>query len=426
MAAFGVGWALAYDVGIRIYIAEVVAVSGLLFVGWWSTLKRYPMARQVLGCFALWALAIVVADVYNQTSFFALARNLATPLLGSASLLFCLGVLSRNPMALLTFLAATVVGKGVLGEAAYGDAFADLSLSLESVRQDSNFFKVRIDPFLTPAILLLGCLAARRSYFFAACLFALAAVGYFVVDARSIGLVFFLSALCLLAVHAGIRPKLGQILGAGAVAAVLGYGAFVGYVNYTLTNSPNGHNAKQLSRMTNPYNPLELLVQGRSEWLVMTDVIAERPIFGWGSWAVDEGHRFAYLRTERTKTFDYGSIEQAEGWGYIPAHSVVGSAWIWSGFLGAAAMVWLLRNVILMAMRLNYVRSMLLPAVVFWTALLLWHYFFSPPQSVRLFFPFALAGLILLTNGFAGGVRSRLSQSLRDRKDGYSTPVFRQ
>lgn len=404
MALFGAGWALTYDIGVRLYLAEVVALLGLLVFGWRSPLDNYPMARKVIGAFSLWALAIVISDIYNETQFFDTVRNLATPLVGAASLLFCIGVLSRNPMALLSFLAATVVAKGVLGESGYGEAFADQAISWGGIQQNTNFFKVRIEPFLTPAALIAGCWAARKSLLFAAGVFGIFAIGYFIVDARASGFAFFMSALALAAIHARIRPRFSRLLVASVIVASISYVSFLGYVNYTLTYNPNGHNGIQLARTNNPFNPLELMLQGRPEWYVMTSAIAERPVFGWGSWAIDPNLRFTYLEAERSGIFNYGAIGRRSGVHHIPAHSVVGSAWMWSGLLGLVAMVWLLRSLIVMAMQLRVVQSILLPVVVFWSVLIFWHYFFSPPQSVRLSFPIALASLIVLSGSVPRGM----------------------
>lgn len=397
MALFGVGWAIAFHAGVRLYGAELVTLVGLIIVPWWATLRRYPMAGQVLGAYALSVVAIAIADTVNGTALFDTARNIATPILGGLTLLVVLASVSRNPKALLTFLAATVLAKAALGEAAYGDRFGDVAVSLGSLAQDTNFFKVRIDPFLTPAVLLAACLVARHSLLRAALILGIACVGYLAVDARSTGFILFLSAVVLTAIHFRFKPKLGQLVAAGGVTLFVAYGAYVSYVKYTLTFNPDGHNGQQIVRMANPYNPIELVLRGRSDWLVMGSAIAERPIFGWGSWAIDTEHRFSYLRADRIGSSDYGRIGSAQAWGYIPAHSLVGSAWLWSGIIGFLAMVWLLRIVFAMAIQLPRAESRFLPVVIFYTLMLSWHFLFSPPQTIRLFFPVALAGLIVVT-----------------------------
>lgn len=396
MGVYGFSWALTFDVGVRLYAAEIVAILGLLSVSWFPMLKLYPVVRTFIGIFALWAVATIASDIINQTDLFDSLRTVATPVLALVSLLFCLAVMSRNPLSLLTFLASIAFAKGLLGEPAYGDTFGELALSIDSINRDTNFFKVRISPFLTPLILLVGCLVGRKSLLFASGLFIVTAVGYFSIDARSNGLMFFCSAIILTAIHTRFRPTLGKSILFAFIGSILASGAYVVYIDFVLTNNPSGQTGKQIAYLTNPYNPFALLLQGRSEWLVMVDAIIQRPFFGWGSWAADPGYYFSYLRADRTGAFDYENIARNGGGLHIPAHSVIGAAWMWSGLLGFITMIWLLRNVVILALKLSYVRSVLLPAAVFLLMQFVWDFFFSPPQSMRLFSHISIASLIML------------------------------
>jgi len=397
MALFGAGWAVSFDFGVRVYGAEIIAAIGLVVIRWRPVLTGYPMARRVLGAYGLWILAIGISDAVNGTALFDFARNMATPLIGGATLVFALAALSRKPSALLTFLAATTIAKAILGDATYGDVFADEAYSLASIEADTNFFKVRIDPFLTPALLLGSWWLGRRSLMFAAVLLLAASIGYFILDDRAIGLIFFLSALVLAGVRLGFRPRLGHVAFAGLVAMLVGYGAYAAYTSYTLNSNPYGHNGKQMQRMENPYNPFELLLQGRSEWLFIPSAIAERPFFGWGSWAEDTDHRFTYLRLQHTDTAKYFQRSWLTQKAYIPAHSLIGAAWVWSGMLGFAAMLWLLHSIWRMLLKLPKPNTPLLVPVTFFAIATIWHFLFSPPQHVRLTFPIAIASLIVVT-----------------------------
>lgn len=405
MAAFGAGWSVSLDLGVRVYWAEIVTMLGLLLIPWTSLPNRFPMLKRILAAFALWVVAIGLSDMVNSTSILDSIRHISTPIIGSASLLFVVSVLSRKPSALLTFLAATTIAKGMLGDAAYGDIFADEALTWSNIQENTNIFKVRISPFLTPALLLLACWLGRRNLGRASIFFLLACIGYFAMDARSEGAALFLSALILAFTHAGFRPRPDHMI----VALILGTGvAYVGYifyVEYTFMLNPNGHNGMQLRQLGNPYNPFELLFRGRSEWLVWPTVFAERPLLGWGSWAEDKDGRFTLLRLELLEGGTFAERNfYAEG-NYIPVHSVFGASFVWSGLLGLAAILSLLRSILSMGRSLALSKSYLLPAVAFMYVLLLWHFFFSPPQHVRLTFPVALASLIVMTNPFVGHAR---------------------
>jgi len=391
MALFAAGWVVTFELGFRLYGAEVVSVIGLVLIAWRTTLRQHPMARQIIGAYVLWVIAIFVSDLVNATDSLDMARNIATPIVGACSLVFVLAVLSRNPNALITFLAITVVLKGVFGDPIYGDEFSDLEMSWGTMQEDMNYFKVRIDPFLTPFILLISCWFARKSLKKAIGVLVVAAVLYFFVDSRSIAAVFLLAALLLSLSLFKYKPKFKHIFKGGITAALIGYSAYSGYVAYTLSYNSEGHGGKQLTQLDNPYNPLELIMVGRSEWLVIPTAVYERPLFGWGSWAQDTTGWFNYLRASRL-----GSDKEGKSI-YIPVHSILGSAWVWSGCLGLIAMLWLLRSILKMGIRLPDIKSELLPVVAFFTILVVWHFFFSPPQHVRITFPVALASLIVLT-----------------------------
>lgn len=416
MALFGAGWAVSFDVGVRLYGAEIVAVVGLTLLRWQAFPARFPMLKKVLAAYALWVVAICLSDLVNGTALFDSTRHIATPIIGAASLVFAVSVLSRKPSALLTFLAATATAKAFWGDAAYGTTFADQSLNWASIEMNTNLFKVRVVPFLTPALIFLACWISDRNLKRATVLLLLASVGYFAMDARSSGLILFLSAMLLIMINTGFKPRIDHIIVGSVLCAIVGYFSYIGYVYYTIEYNSQGHNGQQLLRLENPFNPFNLLLQGRSEWLVWPIAFAERPLFGWGSWAEDQDGRFTLLRLALLETSTSASVLTSDR-NYIPVHSLIGVAFVWSGLLGLVAALWFLRIILSMGRKLPLLRTYLLPAVVFLFFQVLWHYFFSPPQHVRLSFPVALAALIVLTNPF-------FPQRLRRVRTGY-IPAFK-
>jgi hypothetical protein len=390
MCIYAVGWVFPLDLGVRLYAAEAVAMVGLLFVNWASVAKSYPLLRSVLMAYVVWIVAIALSDFINDVALFDFARNVATPILGSVSLVFVLSILYRVPSSFLTFLAATALSKAILGEPAYGDSFADQAFTWASVEADTNFFKVRIDPFLTPVILLFACVLHRNGPSRTIILFLVASIGYFAIDARSTGLMFLLSSLILAGTAGTVRPKAGQILASGFAAVIVAYLFYATYVAYVTSFNPDGHSGVQLAILDNPFNPFNLLIGGRSEWTVLPSAVSERPLFGWGSWAEDPDGRFSLMRLASSYS---NSVEMSLST-YIPVHSVIGAAWIWSGALGLVAMLMLLRAFWRLSMSLLGMHSLLYPAAVFYMLAIYWHYLFSPPQIVRLLFPVALALLL--------------------------------
>lgn len=394
MFMYGAGWSIAFDLGVRIYAAEVISLLGLVILPWRSLFGKYKALRMILVGYGLWITAIAIADIVNGTGIFAVARNMSTPILGGASVVFVVAMLSRQPSAIVAFLVGTIIFKGILGDASYGDTFSDVTVEWATIQADTNIFKVRVDPVLTPALILFSCLLARSSLYWAAGLLGLSAVAYFALDSRSSALVLLLTSSLLLALRSGYRPKLSHMLITALITLPLLYAAYIAYVDYTLTYNPAGHNGKQLAILDNPYNPFALLVTARSEWLIWPIAFGEKPFFGWGSWALDPNGRFEALRLYLLRQDNTSSALEL---GYIPVHSVVGAALVWSGLLGLAAIAYLLKTILSLVLSLHTVNRTLLPAAAFFSFMVLFHFFFSPPQHVRISFPIALGLLIVAT-----------------------------
>jgi hypothetical protein len=411
MALFGAGWAVSFDFGARIYGAEFVSLLGFLILPWRKMLLKYSNLKKIILIYMIWLGAIALSDLINQSSIFDWARNSSTPISGAVSLIVCSAAIVVRPRALLTFLFFTAAAKGLLGEASYGDALREYEVTLETIQENTNIFKVRIEPVLTPLIILIASLNMKQQLKSAAYLFAITGGFYLLLDSRSGGLVFLLAAAFLAKIQLGIKLR-RRIFLLGLVSVLAVSGGYAGYVKYTLTYNPDGHNGRQLQQLDNPYNPLGMLVQGRSEWSVLPLAISERPLFGWGSWAEDKDLRFSSIRAEKTTGNPYALIDVQENQAYIPAHSLVGSAWLWSGILAFGLMVWLLRIVVDMGLQLAASSSPLLPAGALFLMSFLWSFFFSPPMAVRLSFPIALATLIVLTDQTRGllGIRSGVSE----------------
>ena len=123
---------------------------------------------------------------------------------------------------------------------------------------------------------------------------------------------------------------------------------------------------------------LGILFGGRSELLISIQAFLDRPVFGFGSWAIDKyGYVDEYTRTIlNLGLYDEGVDIGLTDRGYlIPAHSFIMGSFVWSGFFGGLFWIY----VIIFSMKIflkNYGR---LP-IYFYNGiiLLMWDIFFSP------------------------------------------------
>ncbi|WP_168566974.1 hypothetical protein [Crateriforma spongiae] len=98
------------------------------------------------------------------------------------------------------------------------------------------------------------------------------------------------------------------------------------------------HRKSQISRMYNKFNPLEYaMYNGRGGLAVGYIAIAEKPLFGHGSGA--DGRTYvAKARSRFRVTFERSELEKYD-W-VIPTHSMLLSAWVDGGILGASFFIY--------------------------------------------------------------------------------------
>jgi hypothetical protein len=180
---------------------------------------------------------------------------------------------------------------------------------------------------------------------------------------------------------------------------VLGQVGYVFYVDYSLQYNAYGHNAKQLKKLDNPYNPVSLLALGRSEWTVAPTAILDKPVFGHGSWALDRTGKYNLLRALKTAEVEryYYIAPRVHGVPTIPTHSVLTTSWIWGGFIGFIGFCVLFVSV-LKNMKTAFSDSSAYSTIlcIVFTSFL-WDVFFSPFQVTRLLFPYYIGVILIIS-----------------------------
>ena len=298
----------------RFMVAEFVAIVGVLRLNISGLLSEIPELRQVLLGFAVLFFALLLSDLYNQTPSGDFLRGWASILFGGVSIIFLTGHMIRSPRTPYIFLVMAVISSLVLIE-------GDLNMSIQ--QENSNYFKARFVPVLVPLLALVASILWRIQRSSVILLLFISGITFLIFDARSSGVVLILASVLLFAQLRNLRPKLSYIV----IVLTIFYGGYVYYVNQVLNYGFGGKNSQQLTRAENPYNPLELLLIGRSELRVTTKAILDRPMIGYGSWAKDETGEYTLLYAALAEnTLHVDNIEYSGG--MIPAHSMLLTAWL--------------------------------------------------------------------------------------------------
>ena len=179
-----------------------------------------------------------------------------------------------------------------------------------------------------------------------------------------------------------------------AIACALGYGFYVYYVNQVLSGVITSGNSRQLFLCENPYNPLELLMAGRSEMWVGWQAFMDKFWFGHGAWPSDPSgkyQRMMYAMHDEMRKLPLDTNY------LIPSHSVLVGCGMMNGIFAFLAMAYIvfffLKRGVLSFVRCEKAYKLVL---VYYVFNLLWTTLFSPQSHFRLSMPIAFAIIFVI------------------------------
>jgi hypothetical protein len=381
---------LRINLGGQLYGGEGFSLVLLPFIDFKKLFRQYTILKKILFCYVLMLTGLVLSDINNETIFLDYIRGWLNFVFSFISLIVLLELFSKNTKNLYYYLFFFALSNYLFG--AY--------IGAENLQEDnSNYFKVKFEPFLTPLIILL-LTKINQKLGRPAMLFACfcAAVLYVVADARSVGLCFFISFIFLAIKFYKFRLKGANLIFVLITSLSVSYLAYIYYVNKIFEGEITGDNARQITKADNPYNPLQLLFYGRTEAFVSILAIQERPLLGFGSWAKDPYGKYNKLSAKLAKSeyFDENEVD------LIPAHSMLVGAWVWGGVLTFIGIFYLFCIFIKLFIRIyknsNTAQSKnLLIVITPLFANLVWHFLFSPLQHVRISLPQVLAIMVVMS-----------------------------
>src|SRR5690606_18392641 len=201
--------------------------------------------------------------------------------------------------------------------------------------EGATFLKFYVAPIVTNGLLLISVFLPKKNIVL---LFFLVGLAFIILGARSSGLIIVITALITFIILFG-RSKINKtgILIISFITIFLSYGLYILYVNRVLEGSITSGNSAQLKEASNPYNPINLLVMGRTETFVGWVAFMDEPWFGHGAWAKDATGKYRMLIFKIRDT-DYREIDLD----VIPAHSVLIGTGMQNGIFALFFMVCIL------------------------------------------------------------------------------------
>lgn len=363
------------------YFSEFLSIAFLPFIGVRNILSRNKELRFLIKLIILILFAQIISDVANNSDFIDYIRGWAVFVFSIISLIVYFAIWSKNDSSLIFFFIGLFLIKLVFGDVGEENPF-------ESAAEDI-LFKTRIVPFMNPLVLILAYYFFKLKKFG---LITLSLIGYglfcIIMGARSNSLVFLVSGFLFLLKKKDVRISFWVVLFSG----IIFYGLYVLYIKNILEGKVGSNIAYwQVTKMSNPYNPFELLYYGRADFAVLVEAVRDKPWFGHGSWGKDPNDKYAHFLSDVMKT-DYVNYR-----GYIPAHSIFMGTWAYAGLLGAI-FVFLLFYKVFNWSRLiykNLFSTLFGPTILILGVEMLWNFFFSPIGHFRTTVPIFFALVII-------------------------------
>lgn len=366
----------------RMMLAELIAIVGIFLINKKKLIQASPYLRKILLGYSILLIGLIVSDIYNESVPQDFARGWSIVIFGVITTLFLTDTFLKSSRAIYIYLIFSTLSSIFF--------FQTEGLLMSIDEGGANYFKAHLVPMIFPAVVLFVSIFWNYKYLFlSVILLAVSGMIFVLFGARSSGAGLIVASVLLLMQVLNFRLRPAHVFIAASLFLVTAYSGYAYYVNKVLNHGFGDGNALQLLKLENPYNPLELLLEGRASTVVATEAIGDRPLLGFGSWAKDEtnkyGDFYAYLREKDNFVHPLG---------IIPVHSVILAAWVWSGIIGFLGMLKVATTMYRAFLVSFLVKSSLSPVINVYFIASMWAILFSPIGHIRTSLPFIIALLI--------------------------------
>lgn len=320
------------------YVIRIVGEFSVLFVFsaitllWWY--RRLDFKRDKdLRFFTRFFYALVAMNILwmpiSHGTMLELVKSMMIPVNGVFVFLYFYYAFRANPNSIKYFMLGTFLSMFV---------FAGQLIENFDIEEGSyNYWKFLGYPRIVAGVVAFYMLLPWR-WLRKNIAWVFIAVGMlgFATGARSSGMVPFLAGVVTIVVQrkgASVK-RMKWYLVCGLLLIYAAYALL--YVPNVMNGNISEGNSEQLLHTVNPYNPLALLMMGRSDAIVPFIAFLDKPLLGWGTNAMDPGYKYTMLAMMLSDGENIeGMLEVTMG--KIPGHSQWGVYACYYGIAGFVA-----------------------------------------------------------------------------------------
>lgn len=247
--------------------------------------------------------------------------------------------------------------------------------------EEAGAMKMYTGPIITFILLFLTArVQEQKSIFF----LLIAGLSFIFLGARSQGAMVILASLGVFFKMVYIKRfswiTLWKLM--IPVIAVI-YVLYCVYVAAVLSGSISAGNNVQITKVDNPYNPLNILMFGRTEVFVGMIAVLDSLWIGHGAWAVDQTGKYTLLQA----SLHGDNVHLLSLSPEIPSHSVVIGYGVYNGvvalLISGAIILFFLKRGIIALIRKSDFTIILSYSLIY----IVWHGLFSPHSAFRITLP---------------------------------------
>ena len=370
------------------FIGELSVSEVFLFMASFSLfsesnfLKKKPF-RSLAYCYFFLIVAQIIASAFHPNNLLSNdLKGIAVPMVSFLHILF----LYRNCEADYRLLGYAFAGYGtsIMAEWLFNGRVVEGELA------QLAFLKFTFVPTLG-GWLMLWLLYSKLSSSIKSMTYVFLGGLFVTLGTRSFGSFFFLPGAfsLLIAKHKSLRDYKVVL----PIMLIGGYSFYCLYTYLVLSGEITSGNTFQTLRLVNPYNPVNLLISGRTEIFAQWVAFTQKPLWGWGSWADDPNMYFHRLMTIFKDVEGKVVLDNEDS---LPNHSIIVGAGMTHGIFALIAMLSIFVLIVKRSFQSLYARPHLVLALLFVTVDFSWNMWFSPPSSFRYNIPMDMVLILLI------------------------------
>lgn len=382
---FGIKFNLIGTISIsELFLLFFVPLFILPKVRWVTGMRRITIAYALLLSFQVFSEIMVGNDLDSAL------KGLAITVVSYLHFLFLVFYLSKQKSLILILVVSQIVNKLI-----FGSVIEEQSVEDVLAGEAAAYLKFYVASLILLPLLALS-MVYRHKYFFL--VFSFVGMVLVFLGARSGGGVAMLSGLlAYIYEHRLFTFNKKALVLSTMVLCIVAYSFYAYYVSQVLAGEITSGNNRQLFLCKNPYNPLELLIVGRSEAWVGWQAFMDKFWFGHGAWPYDTTGRYQRMMFILHDELSTMSRNQISFHYMIPSHSVLIGSGMMNGVFAFLTMAYISGYFLWIGMR-SFVKceNKYKLVLIYYVLDLFWTLLFSPQSHFRLTMPVSFAIIYVL------------------------------